>query len=88
MLNAFGFDKQWTKWILGLIKSTKFSILFHGSPSEPFSPSRGIKKGDPLSPFLFVILMEGLNRLIHKAKSKGKIKGFHPLHSIPPTTHE
>eukprot|EP00253_Pinus_taeda_P035129 PITA_35129 len=39
ILNAFGFDKQWTQWILALIKSTKFSILVNGSPSEPFSPS-------------------------------------------------
>lgn len=87
-LNAFGFESRWTKWILALIKSTNFSILVNGSPSVPFSPSRGIRQGDPLSPFLFVILMEGLSRYIHKAKAEGKISGLHPFSSLPATTHQ
>lgn len=87
-LNAFGFDIQWTRWILALIKSTSFSILVNGSPSTPFSPSRGIRQGDPLSPFLFVILMEGLSRIIHKAKAEWKLNGLHPLPAIPGTTHQ
>lgn len=88
ILNAFGFDKQWIKWILALIKSSMFSILVNGSPSEPFSPSRGIRQGDPLSPFLFFILMEGLSRLIIAMKNEGKIKGLQPFHSIPATMHQ
>eukprot|EP00253_Pinus_taeda_P022878 PITA_22878 len=84
VLTAFGFDHQWIKWILALIKSSNFSILVNGSPLEPFSPSRGIRQGDPLSPFLFVILMEGLSRLIRKAKAEGNIRGLHP----PATTHQ
>jgi len=88
ILKAFGFDNQWIKWILALIKSTRFSILINGSPAYPFSPSQGIIQGDPLSPFLFVILMEGLSRLICKAKEEGKIKGLQPLPSIPATTHQ
>ena len=88
ILNAFGFNEQWTKWVLALIKSSKFSILVNGSPSDPFSPSRGIRQGDPLSPFLFVILMEGLSRLIKKAKNEGKIKGLQSFHSIPAKTHQ
>eukprot|EP00253_Pinus_taeda_P011321 PITA_11321 len=88
VLTAFGFDQRWNKWILALIKSSSFSILVNGSPSETFTPSRGIKQGDPLSPFLFVILMEGLSRLIHKAKEEGNIRGLRPLHSSPATTHQ
>lgn len=87
-LSAFGFDIRWTKWILALIKSTSFYILVNGSPSAPFSPSRGIRQGDPLSPFLFVILMEGLSRYIHRAKAEGKINGLCPLPSTPATTHQ
>lgn len=88
ILKDFGFDIQWIKWILALIKSTKFSILVNGSPANPFSPSQGIRQGDPLSPFLFVILMEGLSRLICRAKEEGKIKGLQPLPSIPTTTRQ
>lgn len=88
ILDAFGFCKHWIKWILALVKSSRFSILVNKSPFEPFSPSRGIRQGDPLSPFLFVILMEGLSRIIVKAKNEGTIKGIQPIHSIPGTTHQ
>lgn len=70
---TFSFAKKWIIWILALIKSTRFSILVNGAPTAQFTPSRGIRQGDPLSPFLFVILMEGLSRLIRKAKEDGLI---------------
>eukprot|EP00253_Pinus_taeda_P015128 PITA_15128 len=88
VLEAFGFSKQWIKWILALIKSPRYSILVNGAPSIPFSPSRGIRQGDPLSPFLFVILMEGLSRLIAKRKVEGQIKGLQPIRSCLATTHQ
>lgn len=76
IMDAFGFSKHWRNWILALIKSSRFLILVNGSPSEPFSPLRGIRQGDPLSPFLFVILMEGLSKIIAKAKNEGTIRGL------------
>jgi hypothetical protein len=56
LLSAFGFNKDWVSWIMNLISSTFVSSMVNGVPSQPFSPSRGIRKGDPLSPFLFVIM--------------------------------
>eukprot|EP00253_Pinus_taeda_P008507 PITA_08507 len=88
VLDAFGFWRTWIKWILALIKSPRYSILVNGAPSAPFTPSRGIRQGDPLSPFLFVILMEGLSRTIAKKKAEGSIKGLQPIRSLPATTHQ
>jgi len=88
ILDAFGFVKQWIIWILALIKSTRFSILVNGAPTAQFTPSQGLRQGDPMSPFLFVILMEGLSRLIRRAKSDGIIQGLQPLPSSPATTHQ
>eukprot|EP00253_Pinus_taeda_P034616 PITA_34616 len=88
VLDAFGFCRTWIKWILALIKSPRYSILVNGAPSAPFTPSRGIRQGDPLSPFLFVILMEGLSRIIAKKKAEGSIKGLQPIRSLPATTHQ
>jgi hypothetical protein len=52
-------------------------------PSQPFSPSRGIRQGDPLSPFLFVILVEGLGCYLKASVEEGSLKGL-PLHNIQP----
>eukprot|EP00253_Pinus_taeda_P011270 PITA_11270 len=88
ILDTFEFSKPWIKWILALIKSPRYSIMVNGTPSTPFSPSRGIRQGDPLSPFLFVILMEGLSKLMAKRKEDGQIKGLQPIRSCPATTHQ
>lgn len=88
ILRAFGFSNQWITSILALIKSTKFSILVNGAPADQFSLSRRLRQGNPLSPFLFVILMEGVSRLIHSAKEEVSIKGLQPLHATPATTHQ
>eukprot|EP00253_Pinus_taeda_P023359 PITA_23359 len=88
ILKAFGFSTQWIKWVLALIKSPRYSILVNGAPSAPFRPSRGIRQGDPISPFVFVILMEGLSRIIAKKKVEGQIKGLQPIKSYPATTHQ
>ncbi|XP_028112804.1 uncharacterized protein LOC114310906 [Camellia sinensis] len=57
------------------VSSTKISVLVNGSPTSKFSPQRGLRQGDPLSPFLFNIVTEGLNILLCRAKELGFIKG-------------
>jgi hypothetical protein len=83
MLESFGFDKLWVNWVLKLTSSAFFSILVNGIPSQPFSSTRGIRQGDPLSPFLFVLMAEGLGRYIKATILEGSLKGL-PLHNIHP----
>jgi hypothetical protein len=84
VLDSFGFAQEWIKWIMNLTSSAFFSILVNGVPSKPFSPSRGICQGDPLSPFLFILLAEGLGRYIKASVLEGSLKGL-PLHNLQPT---
>jgi hypothetical protein len=84
LLEAFGFDTTWIAWIMQLTSSSFFSILVNGVPSQPFSPTRGICQGDPLSPFLFVIMDEGLGRYINASVEDGSLKGL-PLHNLQST---
>ena len=73
ILTAFGFDQCWIQWILSLVRTPSYSILFNGAPSFPFTPSRGIRQGDPISPFIFVIVMECLSRIIKISSIKSQL---------------
>lgn len=59
---------------MNLVSSTSFSVLWNGDKKPEFSPSRGIRQGDPLSPYLFVLCVEKLSRLIAQLVSDGNWK--------------
>jgi len=88
VLHAFGFDHNWFRWVIALMSSSSFSILVNGSPSEIFSPSRGLKQGDPLSPFLSILIMEGLEQSIKNAKDMGKLRGLQISENGSVLTHQ
>eukprot|EP00253_Pinus_taeda_P002079 PITA_02079 len=87
MLSAFGFCSMWVRWIMILITSSQFSILINGIPSRPFKPSRGIRQGDPLSPFLFILMAEGLGRHIKNVLLSRQIIGL-SVHNTPANSHQ
>jgi len=88
ILTAFGFDHNWIRWVMALVTTSSFSILVNSSPSDIFFPSRGLRQGDPLSPFLFILMMEGLGRAIKQAKNLGKIKGLQVSEKGQTLTHQ
>lgn len=75
MLSNFGFGEKWVSWMRTCVSSTKIFVLVNGSPTSEFCPQRGLRQGDPLLPFLFNIVAEGLNILLSRAKELGFIKG-------------
>eukprot|EP00253_Pinus_taeda_P007130 PITA_07130 len=87
MLASFGFYSMWVLWIMILITSTQFSILVNGIPSRPFKLTRGIQQGDPLSPFLFVLMAEGLGRHIKNVLLSHQLKGL-SVHNTPANSHQ
>lgn len=54
----------------------RFSVLVNGESAGFFASSRGLRQGDPLSPFLFILVMEALSRLMDRAALGGFIRGF------------
>ncbi|XP_071712402.1 uncharacterized protein [Rutidosis leptorrhynchoides] len=71
-----GFGEKWINWIEACLKSASISILVNGSPTNEFGIKRGVRQGDPLSPFLFIITAEGLNILAKSAIEKGIFRGI------------
>nr|GEY01154.1 RNA-directed DNA polymerase, eukaryota [Tanacetum cinerariifolium] len=61
VLNKFGFGEKWRTWIKSFLRSYMGSILVNGSPTKEFQFFRGLKQGDPLSHFLFILIMESLH---------------------------
>ena len=67
VMGRMGFSSRWMSWIKWCISTTSFLVLINGSPVGFFQSSRGLRQGDPLSPYLFVIGMEALSCLINRA---------------------
>ena len=61
---------------MGCVTNSCFAVLVNETPSNFFLASRGIHQGCPLSPLLFILIIESLNRIILDAQQKGHIKGF------------
>eukprot|EP00253_Pinus_taeda_P017267 PITA_17267 len=88
ILKSYGFDYNWIKWGMALVTTASCLIILNGSPSKTFKPSRGLRKGDPLSPFLFILMMEGLGRAIRPAKEEGRIQGLRLTQYGDTVTHQ
>ena len=73
---------------MALVTTASCSILLNDSPSRTFRPLRGLKQGDPLSPFLFILMMEGLGRMINSTKEEGRIKGLKITQNGDNLTHQ
>ncbi|GKG18122.1 putative RNA-directed DNA polymerase, eukaryota, reverse transcriptase zinc-binding domain protein, partial [Tanacetum coccineum] len=65
----------WRKWIVGCMSNSRASILVNGSLTTEFEIFKGLRQGDPLSPFLFILAMEGLHAITCKAINIGMFKG-------------
>lgn len=75
-LKILNFPPNWVNIIRSCISSVQHSVLFNGGTTDFFSPGCGIRQGDPLSPYLFIICMEIFSAFIHKEVAGGSWKPF------------
>ena len=87
VMRKMGFNNQWVDLMMECITSASYSILINGEPHGHIKASRGLRQGDLLSPYLFLMCTEGLHGLINKAVSSGDIKGVSICRNGPKLTH-
>ena len=76
LLKRMGFGVRWCRWIRTCISTVQFSVLFNGSPVDFFGSSRGLRQGDPLSPMLFLVMMEVFSKMMKRTEEADLLRGF------------
>src|SRR3954465_8131853 len=87
MLISLGFVERWVHWMMMCVTSVHYSILVNTDRVGPIQPGRGLRQGDPLSPYLFILIAEGLSALIKGAVSRGDIHGVQICREAPSVSH-
>ena len=64
IIEKMGFCEKWVSLIFECISTVSYSILVNKEPKGDIRPSRGIRQGNPLSPYLFLLYSEGLNKML------------------------
>ncbi|GKE76762.1 RNA-directed DNA polymerase, eukaryota, reverse transcriptase zinc-binding domain protein, partial [Tanacetum coccineum] len=75
VLDKLGFGIKWRNWIKAGLASARTSILINGSPTSEFSLKRCLRQGDPLAPFLFIIVMEGIHMALNDGLAANMFHG-------------
>lgn len=87
MLKRMGFNEKWITLIMMCVTIVGYAILINGIPSRIIYPKRGIRQGNPISPYLFLLCAEGLSALMSDAKLHGRIKGVKIAPGCPSISH-
>ena len=86
MMLKLGFAKQWVDLVMTCVTTVKYRIRVNGELTDEFTPERGLRQGDPISPYLFLLCAEGFSALLEKAED-GKIHGIRVCRGAPSVSH-
>jgi len=75
VMRKLGFAERWVQLIMTCVRTVSYTVLINGLPHGHIVSSRGIRQGDPLSPFPFIMCVEALSRMLDHAAGMGKISG-------------
>lgn len=87
MLLKLGFARQWIEWMMFCVSFIDFRVLVNDQLIGLIFPGRGLRQGDPLSPYLYVLCAEGLTALFKDAERSGQLHGCKVCKGAPSVSH-
>ena len=87
IMQKLGFDNKLCALIMKCVTTVSYSVKINGKPKGHIVPSRGIRQGNPLSPYLFLLCAEGLSTLLKKEVENGRLGGVAVCHRSPKISH-
>ncbi|PNY15946.1 ribonuclease H, partial [Trifolium pratense] len=87
VLQETGYPVEWINVVMASVTSVRTNVKWNGERAEYFAPQRGIRQGDPISPYLFVLCLDKLSHLISQAVHEGKWKPMKAGRSGPLISH-
>uniref|UniRef100_A0A2N9GPG8 Reverse transcriptase domain-containing protein n=1 Tax=Fagus sylvatica TaxID=28930 RepID=A0A2N9GPG8_FAGSY len=87
IMRKLGFAERWISLLMECICTVQYSVLIDGVPKGYINPTRGIRQGDPLSPYVFLLCAEGLSALFQQASAMGHLKGIQSCRGGPWVSH-
>lgn len=87
LMSCLGFEDAWIQNIMNCVTSVSYSFCVNSEVSGPIFPTRGLREGDPLSPYLFVLCAFGLTSLITHYETQGLFHGIRIASSCSSVSH-
>lgn len=87
IMKRMGFCEKWVTLVMECVTTVRYSIAHGGEVFGDIIPSRGIRQGDPLSPYLFILCAEGLSTLIRKYEKEKWLRGCKVARGAPVISH-
>lgn len=87
VMYKLGFSSIWVSWIMRCVRTVSYSFIVNGDPRGLITPSRGLRQGDAISPYLFLLCAEVLSRLISNVEAQGLVHGVRICREAPSISH-
>lgn len=87
MMVKLGFQKRWIDLVMQCVSTVSYRIRVNGELSDSFKPQRGLRQGDPLSPYLSLLRAEGFSALLSQAEGEGNLQGVKVCQRAPSVSY-
>ena len=87
VMRKMRFNENWIMLVMKCFSSVSYSVIINGTMYGNIIPSRGLRQGDPLSPYLFLLCAEGLSALINDATRNNQLNGISICRGAPKVSH-